>query len=61
MHLRGKRKTEDAGVVNDDEHDGQGAEKIETGLTLPESEARIKGGVAQGAHTLPDTNVCRRE
>jgi len=41
MDLSGQREAHDPGVVNDDDEDRQGAEKIETRLALALREARI--------------------
>jgi hypothetical protein len=41
MHLAGQREAHDAGVVNDDDDNREGAEKIETRLTRARREARI--------------------
>jgi hypothetical protein len=41
MHTTSQRKTHDAGVINDDYHDRERAEKIETWLTFAIAEARI--------------------
>ena len=43
MDAAGHRETHDAGVINDHDDDGEGAEKIETGLTLAILETRIDG------------------
>jgi hypothetical protein len=43
----GRVETEKRGVVNDDDDDGEGAKKIETGLALTIGEARIDGAGSQ--------------
>ena len=60
MDVAGKRETHDTGVVNDDNDDGEGAEKIETGLARAIREARINGDLAHrfiGAHNLAESRV----
>ena len=44
----GKREPENAGVVNDNQDDREGAEKIETRLTLAVGKARVDDSFAQG-------------
>ena len=41
MHATRHRKAHDAGVINDDSDDGQGAKKIEAGLAFAILKARI--------------------
>jgi hypothetical protein len=41
MNLARQRESHDAGVINNDDDDGQGAEKIEARLTFTIAETRI--------------------
>jgi hypothetical protein len=41
MDPAGQRKAHDAGVINDNHDDGEGAEKVEAGLALAISKPRI--------------------
>jgi len=48
MQAMRKREPENAGVVNDDQDDREGAEKIETRLSLAVGKARVDCGFAYG-------------
>ena len=48
VRLAGKRETENAGVINDDDDDRECAEEVESRLPLALGEARIDGYFAQG-------------
>jgi catechol 2,3-dioxygenase-like lactoylglutathione lyase family enzyme len=70
MHAAGRGKTHDAGVVNDDDDDGERAKKIETGLAFAILKSRIEfdlgadfrsggGNAAQGIHANADVDLAR--
>jgi hypothetical protein len=46
MNVAGQGEPHDAGVVDDDNDNGEGAEKVETGLALAIREARINCSLA---------------
>jgi hypothetical protein len=48
MQAMRKREPENAGVVNDDQDDREGAEKIETRLSLAVGKARVDDSFAHG-------------
>ena len=51
MHVASQRKTHNAGVINDDYHNRERAEKIETWLTLAIREAGVDS-------ELPERRLC---
>ena len=54
MHPSGKRKTQDAGVVNNNDEDSERAEKIEAGLAF----AILKAGIdCSFAHEIMDART----
>ena len=63
MPIVRKREAENAGVIDNDDDDGERTEKIETGLAFAISKARIDCGLTLGfsdARNVADSRSTRR-
>jgi hypothetical protein len=61
MHATGPRKTHDAGVVNDDDDDGERTEKIETGPAFAIFKSRVNNCGRSGVVNAAQLNRANRD